>query len=293
VCTQHGNEPAGREACLQRARDHAASADGATVLFLPTANPDGVVATARANARGIDINRDHLRLNTPEARAIAAVIRDYKPDLLGDLHEYSASGASRVLFQDPGQQHPNSDAAISQLSNALNSQYAAPAVRTAGFSTGNYSPQPEEGILQVMGGLKHSAALLVETPRQGTLSTTQRVKAHRTAIDAVLKMRRDRASELAQVTAAAAQRAASEGAAGNQKYYFTPTNYTTRPACGYRLTTTQQQLAQRALDLHGIKTTPAGTSTTVAMAQFTQPVIPLLLDSRANQELTAAQQIAC
>ena len=57
------------------------------MLFI-NSNPDGWAADTRQNADGIDVNRDFMALETPEGRAIAKTIRDWKPDVLNDLHEY-------------------------------------------------------------------------------------------------------------------------------------------------------------------------------------------------------------
>lgn len=47
VCAQHGSEPAGREACLQMARDAAGGMRSSTLLIVPTANPDGLAKDER------------------------------------------------------------------------------------------------------------------------------------------------------------------------------------------------------------------------------------------------------
>jgi predicted deacylase len=297
ICTQHGTEPAGREACLAAARDYANSTDASTVLIVPTANPDGFATTSRHNANGVDINRDHARLRTPEARALARVMSEYKPDLLGDLHEYQSSGASGVLSGNPDTLHRNIDGQIRQTTSTVTNSYVIPALRGAGFSTGFYgstSAEADPSVMRQQAALRHSPSVLVETPRLGTLSPSQRVRAHRTAVGAMMKMLAERTAELTSTTAAAAQRAIAEGAAGSLRYYFTsPSTYSDTPPCGYRLTDSQYRAVQPTLGLHGIAASSASGSWDVSMAQAAQPVIGLLLDSRAAAELTAAQRLSC
>ena len=94
VAQQHGNEPAGSEASLVIAR-RLASGDlrpllaRINVLIVPHANPDGAEAFVRDTASKIDMNRDHLLLRTPEARAIARIAREYRPDVVVDAHEFT------------------------------------------------------------------------------------------------------------------------------------------------------------------------------------------------------------
>ena len=63
--------------------------DRINVVVVPRANPDGAEVGTRVTANGVDMNRDHLLLNTPEARALAQVINDYRPILVVDAHEYT------------------------------------------------------------------------------------------------------------------------------------------------------------------------------------------------------------
>jgi len=212
VCTQHGTEPAGREGCLEAARDAVSDIGSSTLLVIPTANPDGLATGSRENADGVDINRDHTELTTPEARAIASVMHDYKPDLLGDFHEYKEPGASEVLFSNPATLHLDVDARIKQLSSQLN-RYAVPVVDAARFETGLYptlTPEADASILRQRAALRHSPSLLVETPRRGTLSAVRRVAAHRAAMSAMFKMLREQTRKLAGTTTAARQDAAAE-----------------------------------------------------------------------------------
>lgn len=93
---QHGNEPAGGEAALALVeRLLGARAEllaRANVLVIPRANPDGAERFVRATPSGVDVNRDHLLLRTPEAQAIAAAVLKYRPQVVLDLHEFTVAG---------------------------------------------------------------------------------------------------------------------------------------------------------------------------------------------------------
>src|SRR5690242_10129993 len=93
---QHGNEPAGGEAALvlaqQLANPQAGLLRRVNVLIIPRGNPDGAESFKRTTANGIDVNRDHLLLNTPESRMIALAVHRYRPQLMLDLHEFTVGG---------------------------------------------------------------------------------------------------------------------------------------------------------------------------------------------------------
>ena len=107
MALQHGNEPAWGEAALALAQSLATDRqdllERVNVLVLPRANPDAAERFGRESAHRIDINRDHLLLRTPEAQALAAVVRRYNPQVVADLHEFTVGGGPllRVMQVPP------------------------------------------------------------------------------------------------------------------------------------------------------------------------------------------------
>lgn len=329
LCLQHGNEPAGREACLSTVRDLAFATDDATralldrttVLVVPTANPDGRAADIRQNSQGVDINRDHLELRTVEARSVARIIRDLRPDVLHDAHEYG--GTPEVYDRDLIHLWPrnrNVDSRVYDLARTLNDTYVGPTVRRAGFTSGIYgilngpdgepvaqvAGDEDPRILRNMAGLRHVNGMLVESRIDDGLENDQagnnrRVDSQLAAIQGTFRFMREKGDVLARQTTAAAARAAAEGASGDSPYYLAgadnrlpeTSEVVFDPPCAYTLTPAQYRDVKGTLDLHGVTAKTTGGVVTVTMAQAAQPVIPLLLDERADYELAKGTPVAC
>lgn len=326
VCSQHGNEPAGREACLKVIRDLAFAQDAATLellatrsfLFVPAANPDGREANSRGNSEGVDINRDHLNLTTPEARAMAKVVRDWRPEVALDLHEYGPSIPGvyddEVLYLWP--RNLNIDDGVHDLAETLGREYVLPDSEDAGYSADEYGQYElagndihqsagdgDEGIMRNAMGLRHSLGVLVETavtedPRNSPLELIDRSMVQRRRVDAhmavtasVLRFIRERGGEAEDVTAGAAVRKAREGRDRSAPVFFggadnqepAPEDVVDPPPCGYRLTASQLGEHRTVLQLLGIRSRRSGGGAFVPMGQAAEPLIPLLLDPRGTR----------
>lgn len=328
VCTQHGNEPAGREACLQMLRTLSLTKDPGvlrllsrwTVLFVPTANPDGRAANVRENSSAVDINRDHLNLETKEARAIAAVIRDWRPDVVIDLHEYGPG--IPVLYDDDllylWPRNLNVDPQIHTLSKSLAIDYIGKGAEREGYSADEYglyavgdqdvtqtAGDGDEGILRNTVGLRHGIGILVETRVDMRLSPDEvlsssavnlrRVASHRRAVLETLRFMREQEETVTVATNGAPLRKAKEGKLRSAPVYFggadndppEPSQVVDPPPCGYRLTASQARRLRTVLALHAIEVR----SDQVTMAQGAEPLIPLLLDARGTRSALAAKPV--
>ena len=334
TCTQHGNEPAGREACLKTIRDLAFTEDPAlidlmshqTFLFVPTANPDGRNVNSRGNSRGTDINRDHVTLATEEARALAAVVRDWEPDFVMDLHEY---GPGRPVIYDDDvlylwSRNLNVEQRIHDLAKSFALDHLVPCVAEAGYTSDEYgldavgdtdiqqtAGDEDEGIMRNAMGLRNAIGILIETavsmsnnPEQlpneiGSAAATarRRVASHRTVIDCTLAYMDANGDAVADATSYAALAKAAEGAALNQPVYFggadneapAASDVLYPPPCHYVLGPADALALADELELHGVEALPTEDGgAVVPVGQPGEPMIPLLLDDRGRREIADA-----
>ena len=92
VASQHGNEQSGKEAALRLIRDLAVGdlkpmLNQLNFLIIPQANPYGNFVNRRTNEQNLDLNRDHVKLESPETQTIHRVFRAWMPEVTLDLHE--------------------------------------------------------------------------------------------------------------------------------------------------------------------------------------------------------------
>ncbi len=227
VGQQHGDEPAGSEALLVIARELAQGLlqpvlERINVVIVPRANPDGAASDQRVTTGGLDMNRDHLLLNTPEAQALAKLTRDYRPTVVVDAHEYTVLGRFLQKFGtvqkfDALLQYATTANLPEFLTKAAEEWYRRPllaALQGQGLSTEWYytaSTDPADKKISMGGtqpdtgrnvnGLKNAVSLLIETRGVGIgrLHIQRRVHTHVTAITSVLASTAQRASELNQL----------------------------------------------------------------------------------------------
>lgn len=336
VCTQHGNEPAGREACLQMIRTLAFTKNPVYrrqlqnhgILVIPTANPDGRAANTRGNSDGTDINRDHLNLLTPEARAIGRVVRDWRPDASVDLHEY---GQTPIVYDDEMQilwpRNLNTDSRVHWLAKTLAIEYIGRGVLAKGYTWDEYGQyavrdqdiaqtagDADEGIMRNAMGLRHSLGILVETDTTPNVQNNgpgeadpaevmrRRVASHRQAMIESLRFLRDQGSVAKRVTARAFERTTDRGREQSRPVFFggadnqepAPEDVQDPPPCAYRLTETERSTVARTMKLLGIESDTKAKGALISMVQSAGTLIPLLVDERgARHSVEATARYSC
>lgn len=331
TCSVHGDENSGREACLQMARDLAFTADAAlsrflertTVLFV-NPNPDGWVADTRGNAEGVDVNRDYMDLATPEARAIVKIIRDWKPDVLNDLHEFGPGEFYDTDLLHLWPRNRNVDPVMHDLAREMSEKYSSAQVTSLGYSSGIYGQLVKDGepfrqvagdgqarILRNYAGLVNVAGMLSETANEplndaeeadASLLNRRRVEVNYASAVGSVQMVIENRDLLARETAAAAARNTELGRAGDGIVYFAgqddmiPTSASQvepKPMCGYQLSAATFTDVRTTLALHGVTSRANADGRYVTLAQPTRGLIPLLFDSRSQYKIADGTPVPC
>ncbi len=204
VGQQHGDEPAGSEALLVVAQELAGGRyepwlERLNVIVLPRANPDG----ARA----------------PEAQAQAQLVRDYRPAVIVDAHEYTVAGRYLEKFGtvqrfDAMVQYAMTANLPEFVTRASEEWFRRPLLarlKAAGLSSEWYyttstdvadkkvsmgGVQPDTG--RNVNGLTNAISFLIETRGVGLgrAHLKRRVHTHVTAVASILQSAHERAADI-------------------------------------------------------------------------------------------------
>jgi hypothetical protein len=158
----HAGEVDGKEGLLMLARDIALGKDRAllkdlVLLFCPDFNPDGndkidpnnrksqngpIGVGVRPNAAGFDLNRDFVKLETPEVRAFVRIMNAWDPALVIDCHTTNGSYHQYTLTYD-GPRHPNTgEALVEAIRDKMLPEVGRMLAKATGFKSfvyGNFS----------------------------------------------------------------------------------------------------------------------------------------------------------
>lgn len=251
IAQQHGDAPASSEALLVMARELSQGLlepmlQRINVVLLPRANPDGASALSHTLADGTDLDRDHLALQTPEARAIAQLLRTWRPAVVVDVREYPV----QPLQVGDAQMLPSYDVMLQPASapnvpdfvtkaalewfvqpmlksldtERLTHEWLHTLTATAGTltaETGNAYPDS----LRNLAGLSNSVGVAVASRGIGLghQHAQRRVHSLVVALSSVLRSTAERSGDLRQVQAYVARDIASKACQGSYTVLAGPT----------------------------------------------------------------------
>jgi len=130
TAAQHGNEQSAKEAVLRIIRDVALGdlrplLGKINILVLPQINPYGNFFDRRTNELDLDMNRDHVKVETEGVAAVHRVFGDWLPEVTIDVHEkgddyYRVSiGCVSNLNIDPRFQEYSRNTLLADVDRAL------------------------------------------------------------------------------------------------------------------------------------------------------------------------------
>lgn len=137
--------------------------DQLSIHIIPMLNPDGAEVFKRRNAQDVDINRDAINLESPEARILLKVAKDIQPVFGFNLHDQSpyytvgeSSVQTRLAFLAPAYREPKDSlndnrANAMRLIAALNRQLQTIIPGEVARFADDYEPRAFGDLFQSMG----------------------------------------------------------------------------------------------------------------------------------------------
>lgn len=235
----HAGEVEGKESLQVLLREivqgrHAALLDSLVLLVAPIYNADGNERIdpmnrprqhgpiggmgVRPNAQGLDLNRDHTKLESPEARGLARMLTEYDPHVVVDLHTTNGTYHGYHLTYAPPL-HPNTPSEIDRMLRREWLPAVTQGARGAGWLLYYYGnvPSAEDGNATVergwytfdhrprfgtnYAGLRNRFGILSEA--YSYLTFQERIRVTSDFVDRTLAWARAHATEIRRATEAA------------------------------------------------------------------------------------------
>lgn len=182
-CNVHGGEKTLRESSLLLIRELATRGteangylDDLIVLVAPSVNLDGFERSTRGNARGIDLNRDYMKLETPETRNLVQnLLHAWRPHISVDGHN-GGSFPYNITYQ--ANSHATPDPRITDLADFEIFPFVREKNEEAGYRAFWYSGATRQDSTVWTGGgfdprisrnyaaFINNVGILFESPRQ-------------------------------------------------------------------------------------------------------------------------------
>src|SRR5262245_2031930 len=223
----HAGEIDGKEALLMLARDLALAKErpllkDLILVFAPIFNADGndkmaknrlgqagppLVGT-RANAQGFDLNRDFVKLESPEVRSLVRFLNKWDPAVFIDCHTTNGS-YHRYAITYEGGRHPAGDGKLlAHVRDEMLADVGKRLEKDTGFKSWFYGiatpdhspwetlrPNPRVGIQYV--GLRNRVAILSESYSYAPFK--ERVRASRGFVKSILEYAAENREKLAKL----------------------------------------------------------------------------------------------
>jgi len=176
----HGGEKTLRESSLLFIRELTTKnseanklLDDLVIVAVPSINPDGFTRSSRGNSRGIDMNRDYMKLEQPElANFVKNIILTWHPHVTLDCHN-GGSYPYNITYE--ANSHATPDQRITELCDFEIFPYINKKLENQGFKSffysggdstrwrgGGYDPRISRNYNAFIGGV----GILLESPRQ-------------------------------------------------------------------------------------------------------------------------------
>jgi len=265
LCGQHGDEPTPVYSTLDLIERLAAAKDGSkqnifrkvAVVVVPVANPDGFARFRRRSSAGIDLNRSWDLPSQPESAAICRLIRQFRPHVLIDEHEWTEGDPytpNCIEVAGVGEEAPCRLARLLALSAQRRMAAAGPAL-TPTF----YSPTSDPRLAHRWFAREGICSLLVETsPKWPSSNRHQAYKALLMAVLMELSSPTDPAVS-AELDAVRSQLAEASPWLASLYHKHSRASSAAQVACWLALLVAAVFVVVRSASLHGVPRQPAAT----------------------------------